>query len=738
MTLTSRRFAILLIACAVSACDQGRYQPVPPTPEPPPTAVVLQPPAPLSEEHRALSEALATARATTAEQLTESRALPFREELGYDPLEAQNLDLVQGSVFQLNEEELGQLGERGFVISERMRYPSFVYGYQTVYQQDLPVYVSADAILEGVHRSFDRILEDIETSSLVPKLDALLEGMRTELRRGTGALSEQTRADADLFLAVALGLLRGGAVETVAGAEDEQVRWLIGRATEASGAEDVAVMGLTRLVDFSQFTPRGHYTESDTLKQYFRAMIWLGRLDLRFLATEPNGQQMFHRRQVDAAVALTSLLGAEGLAQWTEIDRVLTTFVGPADYMSPREVPELLRDLGVSDASGLAAVSNDQLANAIVQGGYGEQQIASQIIVKYPPGPTLPLDRSFAFFGQRYTVDSHVLSNVVFDRVANGSVLRMMPSPLDAAYAAMGNDQAVALLSSELQAFPYAGELESMRTLVDAHDPSYWESSLYTRWLGALRTLSPERDEMADPASAGLPTVATTEAWGRRMLNTQLASWSQLRHGTVLYVKQSYTTGNACEFPDAYVDPYPEFYRAIGAYARAGAEAVATLREASSAQIYFSQLGGVADTLAGMAEHQRTGEPFTPEQLAFINEAVAIGRQGCDGSGPEVAQGWYARLFYDTEQAVEQDPVITDVHTQPTDEVGNVVGRVLHVGTGLPRTMVVTLATCMGPRAYVGLVSSYHERVTEDFERMTDEQWAPIAEARPDDVPWMR
>ena len=38
-----------------------------------------------------------------------------------------------------------------------------------------------------------------------------------------------------------------------------------------------------RYVDFSQFKPRGHYAGDSTLEAYFRAMIWLGRTDLRFL-----------------------------------------------------------------------------------------------------------------------------------------------------------------------------------------------------------------------------------------------------------------------------------------------------------------------------------------------------------------------------------------------------------------------------------------------------------------------
>jgi hypothetical protein len=33
----------------------------------------------------------------------------------------------------------------------------------------------------------------------------------------------------------------------------------------------------------------------------------------------------------------------------------------------------------------------------------------------------------------------------------------------------------------------------------------------------------------------------STEAWKYKELNTALASWTQLRHDTILYAKQSYT-----------------------------------------------------------------------------------------------------------------------------------------------------------------------------------------------------
>jgi hypothetical protein len=168
-------------------------------------------------------------------------------------------------------------------------------------------------------------------------------------------------------------------------------------------------------------------------------------------------------------------------------------------------------------------------------------------------------------------VDSHVFSNLVYDRVGKGTIMRMMPNPLDIAYAALGNDDALALLGDELAKYPYAPDLEAMRILVDEHGADYWDSTLYTGWLGALRALSPAVGGTT-PAGSELPSIALTEGWGRRLTNTQLGSWSELRHDTILYAKQSYTAGMVCEFPDAYVDPYPELFRRLQRFAQQGSE----------------------------------------------------------------------------------------------------------------------------------------------------------------------
>jgi hypothetical protein len=150
---------------------------------------------------------------------------------------------------------------------------------------------------------------------------------------------------------------------------------------------------------------------------------------------------------------------------------------------------------------------------------------------------------------------------------------------------------------------------------------------------------------------------------------------------------------------------------------------------------YFASLSSTVGTLGQMAESERAGTPFTAEQLAFINESVGTSSAGCVADG---STGWYARLFFDNWTSDDFDPTIADVHTQPTDEFGNVVGRVLHVGTGMPRLMVVTTNNCSGPRAYAGLAFSYYEKLTENFDRLDDPTWSDtIQNAPPDDVAWV-
>jgi hypothetical protein len=469
-------------------------------------------------------------------------------------------------------------------------------------------------------------------------------------------------------------------------------------------------------------------------------MMWLGRTDLRLLSQDTSGAVEFHRRQFVAAALLAKLVEPVQ-ADWTKIDKTLRAFLGESDNMMPTDFAALRVVAGVDTPAALLAKSDEELARAIVSGGFGIQRIASQLLLVPPGNEGAPLDRAFLLLGQRFVLDSQVLSNVVYDRVfdrARPTPLRMMPNPLDVAFAALGNSGAADLLASDLQAYPaYPQALHQARVLVDQHEPSYWTESIYTSWLGALRAASPGFGAAANPKA---PPIVATLAWSKRILQMQLASWAELRHDNLLYAKQSYTGIPVCEFPDAYVEPIPALWHALADLGNRGAALMAELAMTgdSTPATYFTSLASTATMLEAMALQQEQGQAFTADQMAFINQAVEYKTESVVCATIKRPAGWYPNLFYTRDNADKQDTLIADVHTQPADEGGVTVGKVLHAGTGFPRLLVVTFNTCSGPRAYAGVVSAYHETVTSDFKRLTDEEWTTqLAASPPAEVPWL-
>jgi catechol 2,3-dioxygenase-like lactoylglutathione lyase family enzyme len=683
-----------------------------------------------------LKQSLEAAQTMSSEDLVESYPAPARAELGYEVSEARGLDLIQASSVALDEVEMEKLEENGFVISRRQEFPSYAYGYRAIYADDLPVYVSADSILQAAHRSFDTLLSSVEKASLLPSLTDLLSRMRSQI--GGRVEEPELAQDLDVYLTVAVSLLEGSIQPPAANGSVADVEHLFTLALQGQGHEKISLFGSERDEDFSQFLPRGHYTESEELKRYFRAMTWLGRADFRIVETESDGSQVFRRRQFEAAAGLNLLLGPDELDLYQRIDKVLRAFVGEPDNITPDSLTTLLDDLKVESWADLSAVPSDDVVDRLASGNYGAQRIASRIlVVGLEKAGGLPLDVSYRLFGQRYTVDSEIFVNTTYDRIPG----RSMPNPLDVAFAALGNNSAAPLLGPELENADYRGALSASRTLVDAHESEYWQKSAYTSWLSALRTLSPGEEETV----AG---ISVTPAWQARILSTQLGSWAQLRRDTQLYTKQSYTSWYSCEFPDAYVDPYPEFFDKMGEFAGSLHEALQGLPDNAPAAIqlksqtasWLDLFGTVNARLAEMAKNELTGNPNSEELLDFINDAVRFNElPNCDGTTLFTdTGGWYFRLFLEPDDAIELDPTVADVHTQPSDEAGNDVGRILEVGTGMPRLMVVTANTCMGPRAYVGLAGSYGESISENWHRMTDEEWAvQIQEEGFPDVPWM-
>ena len=96
--------------------------------------------------------------------------------------------------------------DNGFVIVPTVTAPSFHFGYSALFEEDQPVYITADAVLHAVHASFDDILIELEREVLIGELQIFLNELRGQLPDHKGS-SDLARAEVDLMVSVAKGLL---------------------------------------------------------------------------------------------------------------------------------------------------------------------------------------------------------------------------------------------------------------------------------------------------------------------------------------------------------------------------------------------------------------------------------------------------------------------------------------------------------------------------------------------------
>ena len=194
----------------------------------------------------------------------------------------------------------------------------------------------------------------------------------------------------------------------------------------------------------------------------------------------------------------------------------------------------------------------------------------------------------------------------------------MMPDPLDAAFAALGNNQALRA-RSRLDKFERAARRARRACACWSTRTATSSGTRTSTTCGSARCARcRRRPSAAIRGSRACPQVAGTEAWGRRMLNTQLGSWAELRHDTILYAKQSYTGGPAASSPTPTSSRTRRSSRRSRSTpeqgARSSSSPPAPSRRAAPSAIagYFDRSRRSRRTLADMAERERRGEPFTP------------------------------------------------------------------------------------------------------------------------------
>ncbi len=550
-------------------------------------------------------------------------------------------------------------------------------------------FITTDAVLYVFGSLFQAGLQEYEREKLMPTTRKLVKAFLSAAARDYTArkrqegLAEPARRNL-LFFAVAADLLGERVPRTIA----KEARELASKVRDASEA------GYYPNEDFTMYRVRGAYGIDRERADYFRAVKWLSR---QILPVIPGA--MDDPQEADIKLRQAALLGLlmrrnESLRkQWDQLNSELAFFMGKPDSLTPWGVA-IVADMLLPHryANGRRPYLGTDEALSVLRREFAKDKYpvsAIMPVLQWNPGD-LP-SKYVQFMGERYIVDAQIMQETVFPHVMG----RLLASGLDVAATLLGSERAMGHLQGDIAKYPpLARQLRNLRQEFGSVGEGHYDS-IYEGWIGALRkVLSPPRGRV--------PSFMKNEAWQDKCLNTTLASWAQMRHAFLLYAKQPMTPAGAGA-NRVFVEPVPEFYQRMEQLARdlhnrgfAGMEDLATL----------------CHNLGICAEAELAGKEIPWHDLMGENARFKL-----------VAFGQWLIHHFTNRIACERPALVADVMTDSNTH------QVLHVGTGPLYPIWIVIEEGPYADSYMGLVMSYYEFKTDDFHRMTDEEWVETINA---------
>lgn len=602
-----------------------------------------------------------------------------------------------------SEEAAAALVEHGFVVVPARR-ELFHQAYQS-YEAEKVWYVTTDAAYHTWHLAFDKVLREVETGFLLPALEDLVSGLLDAARLQRSDLAGTDLADdadrvVQLFEAASVLLgLDVGPVGPLARAEVDLISEAIEKTASPITSFAPCIPGLSpaNCVDYSLFLPRGHYTRSEDLERYFRAMSLLGQSS--FFVGDPE-DPAWDARSLRLGLLTTRLFGYDQdlTDRWTTVFEPTSFLVGAADDYTPFELAEAAEEVSpgiVADPTGVDVETMRAIARSMISAR---------------PVRIDPEAAAVRIMGARFVVDAYVLDQLVRPYVGTEEAPRWLASPLDLA-AAMGSELAYEIQdrAGETAFENYDRQLDGMQAMVDARTEQDWTATVYDAWLAALE---PKFVERADP----YPPYMQSTAWAAKDLQTALGSYTELKHDTILYAKQSSAAeGDWTPLPEParhWVEPDPVAFARLSAAAamlQDGLEARSLLGEDQTRLL--TDLRGMLDRLARIAFEELEGLPITDDDNQWLGRIGSL-----------LESLWFQSADHDPEigQPMPADmdaAVVSDIQSSPHDY--------LEIGTGWVDEILVLVPNDHGRfQVATGGVYSYYEFTRPRTElRLTDEEW---------------
>ncbi|MFC2283445.1 MAG: DUF3160 domain-containing protein [Lachnoanaerobaculum saburreum] len=327
----------------------------------------------------------------------------------------------------LNATQRAMIEKNGFVVNPTDSGQLF-YIYESNTYNKIPSFISTDSVLQLYHIFYDYTLRETEEEKLYAELKQLNTNMVNILSQ---KYNEADKADEKAivgrtlaYFALCEKLLKQdrsdlpGEIESIVEKEYSNIK------SETENHSDIAGTD----VDYSLFKVRGHYTRTDTLKEYFEAMSVYGVVPFVLYDSYGKRDEEGAYMSIISTKALQELPKEKGTDLWEDIYAITEFFVGSTNDINPLEFGEIIKQAygKMPEVSDIAA-GMDKLYDEL-----------NKVKVARIKNPSIGL--CFRFMGQRYIPDSEILS-----RLSNEK--RPFPSGLDV-MAVLGSERADEILDS--------------------------------------------------------------------------------------------------------------------------------------------------------------------------------------------------------------------------------------------------------------------------------------------------
>jgi len=462
--------------------------------------------------------------------------------------------------------------------------------------------------------------------------------------------------------------------------------------------------------DYTQYGPRSHYAKNVILRDYFRAMMWFGRMNFLISSTE-----------LTRDAANVSLLLANGnLQKWESIYQPTSFLVGQSDDLTVYNLNTAIKSTGFTTADE----SDEAVARLQAElKTYQNPQIMSSVIISDDVPNTSKEDlqnstKGFRFMGQRFTPDAFIFTTLTQgDEAADPTTGQKLPSTPTALMVStlMGDVVSKDLLNTWIATNAkdsdkvLANRMATLQTYFDKTTQSQWTSNIYWSWLYTIKSLF---NNTAD--KTGYPMFMKSADWGKKQTQTFLGSWTELKHDTLLYAKQSYAEKGgggdeetANPVPKGYVEPNIEFFDKL----------IALVNFTNSGLAKFNLI----------PENLQARNTSFVSSLEFFKKIAVAELQNetiSDDDFEQLRLSAYSldQLLQAPDSQVQlesnaRSALIADVHT---DVVKN---QILYEADGIPNYIYVAVKDANGTRLTKGLVYSYYEFTNPVGTRLTDATW---------------